>query len=248
MKALIFDVDGTMAETEDLHRRAFNETFAANGLNWHWDVARYRALLDTTGGKERMRQFITGFGGRPDLSDADIARLHAEKTRRYADLVAGGAVTLRPGVERLLSEARDAGIRLAIATTTSAPNVAALLDRTLGPARSGWFDVIVAGDEVPAKKPAPDIFLLALRRLGLAASECIAIEDSPNGLRSARGAGLSTVVTISAYGGQGPFDGALAVVDHLGDLGAPCQVLSGPAAPAGIVDLAQLRLWHRGAG
>jgi beta-phosphoglucomutase-like phosphatase (HAD superfamily) len=167
LRALIFDVDGTLAETEELHRQAFNQSFAAFGLPWAWDQALYKQLLDVTGGKERIAHFV----GDGSLPAETIAALHADKTQRYAHLVASGGVTLRPGVRRLLSEAEGQGVRLAIATTTSRPNVDALLQATLG---RQPFEVIAAGDEVPAKKPAPDIYRLALHRLGLPPSDCAA--------------------------------------------------------------------------
>jgi HAD superfamily hydrolase (TIGR01509 family) len=245
LKSLIFDVDGTLADTEELHRRAFNDSFAEAGLGWVWDADLYGRLLAVTGGKERIRYFIDRFGGRPDLPADEIAALHTVKTARYKHLVTDGALRLRPGIERLLREARSAGIRLAIATTTTPANVAALLSATLGPDGAGWFDVIAAGDEVAAKKPAPDIYHLALQRLGLNAADCIAFEDTPNGVISARSAGIATVASISSYGGSGPFPGAMAVVDHLGDTDMPCTVLSGPLTEKGIVDIATLIRWHR---
>ena len=237
LKALIFDVDGTLAETEELHRQAFNEAFAAAGLDWRWDQALYGELLAVTGGKERIAYFQRRAGLTTMLSAADVAALHADKTARYTRRVNAGGLGLRPGVRRLLTEARYAGLRLAIATTTSRPNVEALL-LDAGPLPE--FDVIAAGDEVAAKKPAPDIFLAALRDLGLPASACVAFEDTANGLASALGAGLRCVVTCSAYGGTGPFAGAAAVVSHLGDADAPASVQAGPALPRGIADLAWL--------
>jgi HAD superfamily hydrolase (TIGR01509 family) len=232
LSALIFDVDGTLAETEELHRAAFNAAFAAeNGPGWHWDQALYGKLLAVTGGKER----ITHYG--PNLPAARVAALHAAKTARYGQLMAAGGPKLRPGVRRLLEAAHGAGVKRAVATTTSPANVAALL-AAVGPLPP--FDVIAAGDEVAAKKPAPDIFLLALDRLGLPADACVAIEDTDNGLRSARGAGLRCVVTTSLYGGRGPFPGAAAVVSDLGDPGAPAERLAGPPLKGGIVDLAWL--------
>ncbi len=214
LRALIFDVDGTLAETEELHRRAFNETFLASGLDWSWDQALYAKLLDVTGGKERIRHFIDHFGARPLLDDAAIAALHKDKTGRYTSLVDGGDIVLRPGVERLLAEAPAHGVRLAIATTTSRPNIEALLKATL---RAQPFEVIAAGDEVAAKKPAPDVYLLALERLGLPAESCVAIEDTLNGLRSAQQAGLACIMTTSVYGGHGPFPGALKILPELGE-------------------------------
>jgi HAD superfamily hydrolase (TIGR01509 family) len=245
MKALIFDVDGTLAETEELHRRAFNQSFADAGRDWFWDVELYGRLLAITGGKERLRHFVDAQGGVSRPSAEELAALHAAKTRHYAELVSNGAVVLRPGVERLMREARAAKIRLAIATTTTAANVEALLDATLGPEWMGWFELILAGDSVPAKKPASDIYRLAPLRLGLPAAECVAFEDTLNGLISARDAGVPTVVTVSTFGGPGPFPGALAVVDQLGEPGMPCSVLAGPPTDSDIVDLATLADWLR---
>ena len=201
LKALIFDVDGTLAETEELHRLAFNAAFAAAGLPWVWDTGLYATLLEVTGGKERIAHYIAQSAAQP-LDTGRIAALHADKTVRYAQSVAQGGLVLRPGIARLLDEARAAGIRLAIATTTSRPNVDALLRATLG---HDPFEVIAAGDEVAAKKPAPDVYTLALRRLDLPPAACIAIEDTLNGLRSAQGAGIACVMTTSLYGGHGPF-------------------------------------------
>lgn len=217
LRALIWDVDGTLAETEEGHRHAFNAAFAEAGLDWHWDEARYAALLDVTGGKERIRHFIATTPGTPTLDDDTIRRLHAAKTRRYVAAVQSGAVALRPGVARLLHQARAASLRLAIATTTSPENVDALLRATLGADGPAMFEVIGAGDMVPHKKPASDIYHLVLDRLGLPATDCIAFEDTPNGLRAARGAGIPTIVTVSLYGGTSGFDRAMLVVDSLDD-------------------------------
>jgi HAD superfamily hydrolase (TIGR01509 family) len=215
VEALIFDVDGTLAETEELHREAFNGAFAAAGLDWHWDQAMYADLLAVSGGKERILAYQRRVAGTRVLDEAAVAALHADKTARYTARVKAGGVELRPGVRRLLTEANAAGLRLAIATTTSRPNVAALLEAA---APLPEFDVIAAGDDVPAKKPAPDIYILALRDLGLPAASCLAIEDTRNGLDSAVGAGLRCIVTVSTYGGAGPFPGAAAVLPDLGEV------------------------------
>jgi HAD superfamily hydrolase (TIGR01509 family) len=237
LSALIFDVDGTIAETEELHREAFNEAFAAAALDWHWDQALYGQLLAVSGGKERIAHYQYRAGVAPVLNAAQVAALHADKTTRYTARLSAGDVNLRPGIRRVLAEAKEAGLRLAIATTTSRPNVDALLAAA---APLPTFDVIAAGDDVPEKKPAPDIYLLALRALGLPAAACLAFEDSINGLRSAHGAGLRCVVTVSAYGGAGPFPGAAAVLPHLGEVEQPTEVVSGPALPGGVADLAWL--------
>ena len=240
LHALIFDVDGTLAETEELHRLSFNQSFQAAGLPWVWDVPLYGELLQVTGGKERIRFYQSRYGSSITLSEAEVAALHDEKTTRYTQAVSGNRLALRPGIKRLLQQALSRGIRLAVATTTSRPNILALLTASLG---SQPFEVIAAGDEVSAKKPAPDIYLLALARLGLAPGQCLAIEDTPNGLQSAAAAGLACVITLSSYGGNGPFAGALAVLDHLGDPGHPATVVAGPALAGSMVELADLDAW-----
>lgn len=225
-------MDGTLADTErDGHRVAFNRAFAAAGLDWHWDVNTYGRLLQVTGGKERIRYFIEAFKPSIDAQlnlDDFIPALHQSKTGHFVTLLQSGAIHLRVGVKRLLLEARGSGLRLAIVTTTTAPNVTALLGATLGEESIGWFDVIAAGDVVPAKKPAPDIYLYALRELGLQATECMAFEDSDNGLLSAAGAGLKTLVTVNGYTRQQDFSAAALVLDHLGE---PAQAFTVLAAP-----------------
>jgi HAD superfamily hydrolase (TIGR01509 family) len=216
LEALLFDLDGTLADTErDGHRVAFNDAFRSAGLGWEWDVATYGELLRVAGGKERIRHFLTRNPGLAQLDDAAIAALHAAKTRRYGQLVASGGVPLRRGVAPLIEEARAARLPIGIATTTSPENVTALLEASFGPASAGWFAVIAAGDVVPAKKPAPDIYLYALERLGLRAADVLAVEDSENGVRAARAAGLPVVVTVNDYTRGQSFDGALAVLDDL---------------------------------
>jgi HAD superfamily hydrolase (TIGR01509 family) len=242
LQALIFDVDGTLAETEELHREAFNEAFAAAALPWRWDRPLYAELLAVTGGKERIAHFEQVMRHPAPLPPAQVAALHRDKTARYTARVAAGGLALRPGVRRLLQDARAAGLKLAIATTTSRPNVDALLAAC---APVPVFDVIAAGDEVAAKKPAPDIYTLALQRLELPPSACIALEDTANGLRSARGAGLACVMTVSAYGGTGPFENAACVVSHLGDADEPAELIAGPPLAGGMVDLAYLATLDR---
>lgn len=220
LEAIIFDVDGTLSETEEVHREAFNRAFEAAGLPWHWDRGLYGELLRVTGGKERIRHYIDTHARRElgaDPSEA-IARLHAAKTAAYTALVDAGALQFRTGFRALIESARAAGMRLAIATTTSLPNVMALLRSALGAGGEGSFEVIAAGDSVARKKPAPDIYLSALTQLALPAACCLAIEDSEAGLRSARSAGLTTLVVRSDYTRQQSFDGAALVVDSLEEL------------------------------
>ena len=250
LQALLFDVDGTLADTErDGHRPAFNLAFREAGLDWDWDVDLYGKLLAVTGGKERMRYYVDHF--RPDYSrPADfveqVAALHRAKTRHYTELAARGGIPLRPGVRRLLSEARAQGLRLAIATTTTPENVTVLLEHSLGPGTQEWFEVIAAGDIVPKKKPGPDIYFYAMEKMGLPPEHCLAFEDSENGLRASRGAGLKTVVTVNDYTLDHDFSGAAVVLSDLGDPGAPCTRLAGPELGQSFVDVEALRRLHAG--
>ena len=244
LRALIFDVDGTLAETEDLHRRAFNGAFAELGLPWVWSPALYADLLTVMGGKERLRHYVeTEHAGEAKALGPLMGEIHDRKTRRYGDLVEGGSLALRPGVGRLIAEARAAGLKLAVASTTSRPNVDTLL-RINFPEGDVPFDVIACGDEAARKKPAPDVFDLALRRLGVAPSEAVAFEDSAAGIRSALDAGLPVIATRSRYTESHRLDGAFSAVSDLGEPGAPHRHLSGHAWPGGIVTLDALRDWH----
>ncbi|MBS8226395.1 HAD family hydrolase [Vannielia litorea] len=228
LAALIFDVDGTLAETEEAHREAFNDTFAEAGLGWHWSRADYTRLLRTTGGKERMARHREEIGA-SGPTDAEIAALHKRKTARYGEILAAGGLALRPGVADLIETARASGLRLAVATTTNRPNVDALCAACWGRPAGEVFEVIAAGDEVAAKKPAPDVFLLALERLGLPASACLAFEDSRNGLASALAASLACVVTPSLYTARERFEGAALTLPSLEGL-TPDALPQVPAA------------------
>lgn len=221
IRAIIFDVDGTLAETEEGHRKAFNEAFAHAGLPWHWDVALYDRLLAVAGGKERIRYFVDDFLAgyeRPADFDGFVRRLHADKTRHYTTMVRNGQVPLRPGIQALIERAHRGGLALAVATTTAPDNVAALLETHLGAHWQTMFGALGCGDIVPQKKPAPDVYLWVLDKLGLRADECIALEDSAIGLRASRAAGLRTFITHNAYTERQDFTGAAAVLPDLADL------------------------------
>jgi HAD superfamily hydrolase (TIGR01509 family) len=224
LEALIFDIDGTLADTEEGHRCAFNLAFQRFNLGWHWERGEYLGLLRITGGKERLAYYIE----HSDLSGAEKRRvmaripdIHLEKTKFYSSMAADGGIPLRPGIERLIGEAREAGLRLAIASTTTRANIDALLRATLGPNGLAGFSVIACGDEVAHKKPAPDIYQLALRRLERDAAACVAFEDSVNGLRAAVAAGLPTVVTPTMWTEGSDFVSAGLLLPHLGDPGNP---------------------------
>jgi beta-phosphoglucomutase-like phosphatase (HAD superfamily) len=230
LAALIFDVDGTLADTEEAHRSAFNEAFAQLGLDWNWSRPTYAHLLLTTGGKERLAAYIDTLpcppGERQKLKER-IDAIHKAKTANYTRKILEGQVALRDGVERLLDDAADHGVPVCIATTTTRANVEALLETALGSGAMQRFAVIGAGDEVARKKPAPDIYQYVLRELGSEPQDCIAIEDSANGLRSAKAAGLFTVVTPSYWTRGEDFSGADWV---LPTLGSPERPLPAPAA------------------
>jgi beta-phosphoglucomutase-like phosphatase (HAD superfamily) len=232
-EALIFDVDGTLADTEELHRLAFNRAFAQCRLDWSWDVALYGELLLVTGGKERIASYVdllrlpqTERRGLYGL----IPEIHQVKTRIYRELIKGGDLRLRSGVRRLMMEARHAGVRVAIATTTSPENIEPLIKTGLGPQGMTWFDAIAAGDVVANKKPAPDIYNEALSRLNLAPANAIAIEDSAIGVQSAKAAGLFTVATPNYWTRRQDFEAADLLLGSLGD----------PDEPLALVDEARL--------
>ena len=202
IKALIFDVDGTIADTEETHRQAFNAAFLEHGLAWDWSRREYAELLRTSGGKERISVFIESCP-LPQQEKARLQRMvqliHGSKTRLYGELIADGCAPLRPGVARLIGEARAAGLRLGIASTTTSANISALIGAQLGAKAWNWFEAMACGDVVENKKPAPDIYTRALGMLRLPAENCVAFEDSVNGLRSAKAAGLYAVVTPTAF-------------------------------------------------
>jgi HAD superfamily hydrolase (TIGR01509 family) len=223
VKAIIFDVDGTLADTEDAHRIAFNKAFAENHLEWNWDITLYDKLLKVTGGKERIKYFVESFLPNFEKSadyDGFVKHLHLVKTRHYTAMLADGGIPLRPGINSLIKEMHTKGIRLAIATTTSPENVAGLLEVGLGKDWQSYFASIGCGDIVPHKKPAPDIYHWVLNDLCLGPGDCIALEDSNNGLHSSLAAGIKTFITINHYTRTQDFTGAAAVFDDLSDLDA----------------------------
>ncbi len=238
LKALIFDVDGTLADTErDGHRLAFNAAFKEAGFDWFWDEDLYGKLIEVAGGKERIRfylsEYLPDFVPEKDWDDF-VLDLHKLKIKHYAELLSQGVIPLRVGVKRLLSEARERNLRLAIATTSALPNVEALL---VGRIDKDWFEVIAAGDVVEQKKPAPDIYFYVLEKLGLKAEECLVFEDSFQGWSAAKAAGLKTIITVNGYTKNQDFSGANLVVDCLGEPDKCCEVLAGDVADFCCVNL-----------
>ncbi|HEX5048524.1 MAG TPA: HAD-IA family hydrolase [Gammaproteobacteria bacterium] len=218
MKALIFDCDGVLVDTErDGHRVAFNRAFAGAGIDAEWSVELYGKLLAIAGGKERMTHYFNQHGWPPDKSaDTLIPELHKRKTAIFTELIATGALPLRPGVARLVDEAHAGGVALGVCTTSDPKAIDGVLD-LLGAKRKAWFEIVLAGDVVKKKKPDPEIYLLAKQKLGLESKDCVVVEDSRNGLLAALGAGMPTLITTSTYTTGEDFSGAAKVVPELGD-------------------------------
>lgn len=235
MPALIFDCDGVLADTEQHgHLPAFNRTFAEFNVPVQWSVEDYAEKVKIGGGKERMRSILTpelaaSLGLKDDAAvDEAILAWHQRKTAAYKELVASGVMPARPGIARIALEAHDAGWTLAVASTSAEPAVRAVLTHAVGDGLAKHFAVF-AGDIVPQKKPAPDIYLLTLSELHLDPDDAIVVEDSANGLRAALGAGLRTLVTVSGYTREEDFTGASLVVSSLGEPGEAAEVLANPA-------------------
>ncbi|MEI8250358.1 MAG: HAD-IA family hydrolase [Synechococcus sp. ELA057] len=255
LRALLWDVDGTLAETElDGHRQAFNRAFAEEGLPWQWDQATYRQLLAISGGRERMRSFLRRYEG----EEPDPARLEQLQTRKqahYGDLMRSGALPLRPGVARLIREAAAAGLTQAIVTTSGRTAVEALC-QGMEPDLRDAFDFWICGEDVSRKKPDPEAYLQAIERLGCHRRHILAMEDSGNGLRAATGANLACLVTLSLssqheFSGLDPaqqdspraadFSTALAVLDGLGEVDEGPTLLRGKGCLRGPVTLSWLQ-------
>lgn len=249
LKALLWDVDGTLAETErDGHRVAFNLAFEACGLSWQWDEARYGELLRITGGRERLLGDMASRSDAPVLAGEreELARkLHMQKNKIYADLVREARLPLRDGVLSLLQQCRSRGCLMGIVTTTSRSNVAALLEVHLGESWQDWFQVIVCGEDVQAKKPDPEAYLCALQALNLDPLDAVALEDSPGGVAAAEAAGIPVVVTLSSYFADATIDGAIAIGPGLHERRGWRPVLpQGPGYASGI-HLEDIEYWHQ---
>jgi HAD superfamily hydrolase (TIGR01509 family) len=225
VSALIFDCYGVLADTERHgHLPAFNQTFREFNLPVEWSVEEYGRRLKIGGGKERMASLLTpafvaaaGLPTDPDGQAAEIAKWHKRKTAIYTEMVAGGMLPPRPGIRRIINAAQDAGWRLGVASTSAEAAVRAILEYAVGAERAARFDVFLAGDCVPRKKPAPDIYLLALEKLGLDPADVLVVEDSRNGLEAAHAAGIRCLVTVNGYTEKEDFSEAILVVSSLGD-------------------------------
>ena len=241
LKVLIFDVDGTLADTErDGHRVAFNHAFDQMGVNWNWSIDFYGELLAIAGGKERLKFYLEKY--QPDWQTEDLAafitQTHQLKSQYYRSLLQQNAIPLRPGVKRLILEARAQGIRLAIATTSSLPNAMALLETTLDPA---WFEVIAAGDIVAHKKPAPDIYHYVLEQMNIAPEHCLVFEDTTHGLQAATQANLKTIITVNEYTKSQDFNNAVLVVNQIGEDELPLKIIQGKTPPTRYLNISYLQ-------
>ncbi|MDH5489547.1 MAG: HAD-IA family hydrolase [Rhodospirillaceae bacterium] len=216
LKSLIFDVDGTLADTEEAHRMAFNDAFQAAELGWSWGVALYKDLLAVTGGKKRIRFFLETTNdpalSRPDLDEL-ISNLHASKTEFFINRLKNGQVPLRPGIEQLILSAREQKMPISIATTTTPINVETLIRVNLGDDALNWFEAIGDGGKVPELKPEPDVYNWVLEKINLKPEETLALEDSKNGVVAARGANIPVLVVTNDYTIGQDFTGALDVLE-----------------------------------
>jgi HAD superfamily hydrolase (TIGR01509 family) len=247
--ALIFDCDGVLADTERYgHLPAFNQTFQEFGLPVQWSEADYARKVLVGGGKERMKTLLTpefvtaaGLPSDPAAQAEEVARWHRRKTAIYVEIIAGGTVPGRPGVKRIVEDATTNGWALAVASTSAEESVRSVLEHAVGFDLAAGF-AVYAGDAVEHKKPAPDIYELAVTGLDITKDQGMVIEDSNNGLRAAAAAGLTCVVTVSSYTTHEDFTGAALVVSSLGDPGTDVDVLADPSGldPRPYVRLADL--------
>ncbi len=249
LEAILWDVDGTLAETErDGHLVAMNAAFSELDIPWRWDERRYGELLRVAGGFERLLFDMESQPLAPASMDERrvlAQRIHVLKNQRYKELVESGALPLRPGVRELFDECGASGVRMAVVTTTSRGNVAALLGAHLGPQWRDRFAAVVCAEDAPVKKPDPQAYRLVLERLQLRAEQTVAIEDSAMGLAAATAVGIPVVITRSIYFSDDPVPGALAVGPSLGTRAGWSPGLDGKP---GRVGLADIRQWHESRG
>ncbi len=247
LKALIFDVDGTVADTEEVHRQAFNAAFLEMGLWWNWGAGEYMDLLKISGGPDRITHYIE----RLPADDAEKKRLagmvpaiHRVKTQLYHELISSGSSQIRRGVLRLMKEARESGVALALAATSSTSNVEALVSASLGREVLGWFGAIASADQVENRKPAPDLYQRVAAQLRISPESCVVIEDSANGVQAAKAAGMVTIATPSRWTATQDFTGADLVLYSLADDDEPLDPVTARKIGAPRLGLEQVRALH----
>lgn len=244
LKAIIFDMDGTLADTEELHRRAFNLAFRECACPLNWPRREYQQLLAISGGRERIFHCLRRAGVAAAEAQRTTGQVHRRKSILYRQILIDGHIELRPGIRRLVEECRQAGMKLAIATSSSAENVDTLLRSTFGAAAGELFASVATCDEVTEKKPSPAVYRYTLAKLGLNAADCIVMEDTENGNTAALAAGMKTVITTHPLTVDNDFTGASLVINHLGEPGEPFSLVAGTAYGKRYVDLALLKLLH----
>lgn len=240
LKGIIFDVDGTIADTEEIHRQAFNQTFEEFNIEWNWSVDDYRQILHISGGKERFRKFLNeDLSLKNDIVDQEsfVQELHKRKSENYRLILNSDGIQFRPGVIRLINEARDKEIPIGVATSSSMANLTTLFNKILNIEPCEIFNSIVTSDTVQDKKPSPAVYQCVLAGLGLDAEGCVAIEDTQNGNLSAIAAGLQTVITTHAYTIDNDFTGASIVSNHLGEPDYPFKLSQGSSFNKSFVDI-----------
>jgi haloacid dehalogenase superfamily, subfamily IA, variant 3 with third motif having DD or ED len=243
LKAIIFDVDGTLANTEEIHRQSFNSAFAEFSIDCEWSEKEYADLLSISGGRERIIAYFKNrkFALRGDLNLRELSlRIHRRKSEIYREKLLGGHIGLRAGVHRLITEAEQQGIKLGIATCSSMKNVETLLNNTLGDDALSRFNTVVTSDVIEDKKPSPAVYQYALAKLALSPQECIAIEDTTNGNRAAQSCGITTIITTHCFTAGHDFSGARLVLDQLGEPKQPFRIISGNAYGSHYVNIGLL--------
>lgn len=240
MKALLFGSIGTLIDSSALQLACFNAAFKEVGLDWHWKHSEYQAMLAQPGGKQRLRRFADGNGGQ-ELTDDMVDRIHRLKTEGFSDSIKAGHATLRPGVSRVIEEARAGHLRVGLITTTERQTINAIIESSHHLLNNSTFDVVVDRTMVGETKPSSEAYQLALEQLGMSADNCIAIEDTPACLASAVSAGIICIATPNAYHLGADFSDAAAVVSCLGDVAQPAKQLAGrPILTQGLVTLKKL--------
>src|SRR5262245_30571517 len=243
LQAMLFDVDGTLIDTEELHRQAFNLTFLELRLGWEWDVKLYAQLLSVSGGVDRIARYIDLIdlpAGEKTRLRRVIPQIHRMKTKAYGRLIGSNSAKLRPGVARLIDEGLRKGHRIGLAASSASENVQTIVSTALGFEAFSAIEAIVCADEVSRKKPAPDIYELLLTQLRAPAVSSVAFEDSANGVAAAKTAGLYTVATPTRWTKSQSFDEADLVLPSLGDPNEPLEPAAAERMGGNYLGIAEL--------